>query len=140
MFSDGCRVAGGLVLGSVSRVEPPSPAAVSLHPRERALDDVRPARAPNMKICLVSQEYPPETGGGGIGTQTYLKAKGLSERGHLVHVVSASWDDEARLQQDGDIVIHRIPEPRLAVPGYELSSYWLAYSHCFAKHPDQPEA
>src|SRR5207249_10781755 len=35
-----------------------------------------------MRICIVSQEYPPETGGGGIGTQSYLKAQGLSARGH----------------------------------------------------------
>ena len=85
-----------------------------------------------MKICLVSQEYPPETGGGGIGTQTYLKAQGLSELGHEVHVVSASWDSTARIYSDGGAVIHRIPEPELKVPGYEESTYWLAYSESVA--------
>jgi len=86
-----------------------------------------------MKICLVSQEYPPETGGGGIGTQTYLKAQGLSALGHEVHVVSVSWDKEARTYFDGGATIHRIPEPELGVPGYEESTYWLAYSTSVAE-------
>jgi glycogen synthase len=85
-----------------------------------------------MKICLVSQEYPPETGGGGIGTQTYLKARGLSDRGHDVHVVSASWDRVARTYGDGKALIHRIPEPELGISGYEQSTYWLAYSTAVA--------
>jgi glycosyltransferase involved in cell wall biosynthesis len=85
-----------------------------------------------MKICLVSQEYPPETGGGGIGTQTYLKTQGLSALGHEVHVVSASWDREARTYRDGRAIIHRIPEPELGVAGYEASTYWLAYSNAVA--------
>lgn len=81
-----------------------------------------------MRICIVSQEYPPETGGGGIGTQSWLKAQGLTARGHEVHVVSASWDKQARTYNDGKAVIHRIPEPYLPVPGFEQSSYWLGYS------------
>jgi len=85
-----------------------------------------------MKICLVSQEYPPETGGGGIGTQTFLKARGLSQRGHEVHVVSTSWDGTARCMQDGGATIHRIPEVVLNVPGFEQSTYWLAYSSAVA--------
>jgi hypothetical protein len=40
-----------------------------------------------MRICLVSQEYPPETAKGGLGTQTYLKAHGLALLGHEVHVI-----------------------------------------------------
>jgi len=86
-----------------------------------------------MRVCLVSQEYPPETGGGGIGTQTYLKAQGLSDRGHEVHVVSASWDREERTYTDGQAVLHRIPEPELGVAGYESSTYWLAYSTAVAQ-------
>ena len=85
-----------------------------------------------MKICLVSQEYPPETGGGGIGTQTWLKAQGLSARGHTVHVVTASTNKDGRTYTDGRAVIHRIPEPGLPVPGFEQSSYWLGYSAAVA--------
>ena len=82
----------------------------------------------SITICLVSQEYPPQTGGGGVGTQTFLKAQGLGRRGHEVHVVSSSWDAQERTCRDGPAVIHRIAEPVLPVPGYEQSSYWLAYS------------
>lgn len=85
-----------------------------------------------MNICLISQEYPPETGGGGIGTQTWLKAQGLSARGHAVHVVTASPDRDGRTYKDGLAVIHRIPEPQLPVPGFEQSSYWLGYSAAVA--------
>jgi glycosyltransferase involved in cell wall biosynthesis len=83
-------------------------------------------------ICLVSQEYPPETGGGGIGTQTYLKAHGLSARGHAVHVVAASWDAQSRTYADGAVTVHRVGEPQLRVAGYEASTYWLAYSEAVA--------
>lgn len=86
-----------------------------------------------MKICFVSMEYPPESGGGGIGTQNYLKAHGLSARGHEVHVVCASWDREARTYRDGRATIHRIAEPQLRVDGYEQSTYWLAYSMAVAE-------
>lgn len=83
-------------------------------------------------ICLVSQEYPPETGGGGIGTQTYLRACGLAARGHVVHVVSMSWDKQPRTYDDQGATIHRIGEIELRIPGYEQSTYWLAYSEAVA--------
>jgi glycosyltransferase involved in cell wall biosynthesis len=85
-----------------------------------------------MSLCLVSQEYPPETGGGGIGTQTYLRARGLSARGHTVHVVSMSWDDQDRTYDDHGATIHRIRKLDLDVCGYEPSTYWLAYSQAVA--------
>src|ERR1051326_4909368 len=81
-----------------------------------------------MRICLVSQEYPPETGGGGIGTQTYLKAQGLSRRGHDIHVVSISWDGTEKVYRDGEITIHRIADPPPILPGHEPATHWLAYS------------
>jgi glycosyltransferase involved in cell wall biosynthesis len=85
-----------------------------------------------MRICLVSQEYPPETGGGGIGTQTYLKAHGLAARGHEITVVAASWDRIQRRYHDDEIDVVRVAEPSLSVPGYETASYWLAYSTALA--------
>lgn len=81
-----------------------------------------------MKICLISQEYPPETGGGGIGTQTYHKAHGLTARGHEVHVVSSSVDNDPRTYKDRLATIHRIPQPYLKVPGYEATTCWLSYA------------
>ena len=83
-----------------------------------------------MRVVLVSQEYPPKPGGGGggIGTQTYIKAHGLAERGHEVQVVSGSWDARERVEDDGPVTVHRIPEPELERPWYEESTYWLTYS------------
>ncbi len=85
-----------------------------------------------MRTCLVSQEYPPETGAGGIGTQTWLKAQGLSQRGHEVHVLSLGEGPEARTYPDGLATIHRIPLPVVLDGGYEESAQWLAYSSAVA--------
>jgi glycosyltransferase involved in cell wall biosynthesis len=86
-----------------------------------------------VRICLVSREYPPETGGGGIGTQTAVKARGLSERGHDVHVVALSAHGLFRAYREGKVVIHRIPEPDPGFHAHEQHSSWLAYSHAVAR-------
>src|SRR5690242_6011100 len=80
-----------------------------------------------MRVCLVSHEYPPETGWGGVGTQTHLKAHGLSARGHEVHVVSATWGGAAKTDRDGGATVYRIPAPALPALGYHGPVYWLAY-------------
>jgi glycosyltransferase involved in cell wall biosynthesis len=41
-----------------------------------------------MKIALLSFEYPPETGFGGIGTYTWYHARALVRLGHEVHVIA----------------------------------------------------
>jgi glycogen(starch) synthase len=41
-----------------------------------------------MKIALLSFEYPPETGFGGIGTYTWYHARALARLGHEVHVIA----------------------------------------------------
>jgi glycogen(starch) synthase len=43
-----------------------------------------------MKIAILSYEYPPETGFGGIGTYSYYQARGLAKLGHDVHVIAGS--------------------------------------------------
>ncbi len=45
-----------------------------------------------MKIALLSYEYPPETGFGGIGTYTWYQARALSSLGHEVHVIAGATD------------------------------------------------
>ena len=62
-----------------------------------------------MRLALVSQEYPPETAYGGIGTQNYAKAHGLAARGHDVHVIAHSTDDQTHEFDDGPIRVTRIP-------------------------------
>jgi glycosyltransferase involved in cell wall biosynthesis len=85
-----------------------------------------------MKILLVSQEYPPETAHGGIGTQSYLKAKGLSKSGHEVFVISHSIDGNRYEQMDGDICVIRIPGMERDLPEMTLPVQWLTYSAAVA--------
>ncbi|HMP52891.1 MAG TPA: glycogen/starch synthase, partial [Candidatus Melainabacteria bacterium] len=61
-----------------------------------------------MRICLISREYPPETGFGGIATFTRHLAHGLKEIGHEVEVVSLCKDDSPdHIQDDDGIIVHR---------------------------------
>ena len=43
-----------------------------------------------MKICLINHSFPPQIGGG--ETHMYLLAKGFSERGHDVTVITGGDD------------------------------------------------
>src|SRR6185436_18135767 len=81
-----------------------------------------------MRIALVSQEYPPETAKGGIGTQTFLKAHGLAGLGHQVHVISRSPNAERTEGADGSVQVTRIPgfDSRMAV--HTEAADWLSYS------------
>lgn len=81
-----------------------------------------------MRICLVSQEYPPDTASGGIGSQTYAKAHGLASRGHEVTVLSASRTEARRERRDGQVRVIRIPgfHPRMDLN--TEPARWLTYS------------
>ena len=83
-----------------------------------------------MRVCLVSREYPPETGG--IGTQTFLKAHALTDLGHAVHVVTAASDANAGLSLDAEVVLHRVADPSSELPFSESSVQWIAYSQTVA--------
>lgn len=60
-----------------------------------------------MNICLVSREYPSETGWGGIGNYTYQLVHGLSKKGHNVHVISQSLDIDKEYRDNG-VFVHRV--------------------------------
>lgn len=87
-----------------------------------------------MNICLVSQEYPPDTALGGIGTQTWNKARTLAILGHTVHVLSCghSKSETVSTETDRGITVHRMPPPgewgeeRFSL--YDPAAYWLGYS------------
>ncbi|MBI3934185.1 MAG: glycosyltransferase family 4 protein [Acidobacteria bacterium] len=83
-----------------------------------------------MHICLVSQEYPPETARGGIGTQTWNKARALARLGHTVHVLScaARPGPDVRAEVDAGITVHRMQPPGFEFPVYEPHTYWLGYT------------
>ena len=81
-----------------------------------------------MKIALVSQEYPPETARGGIGSQTYVKAKGLAALGHEVYVISRSIDLERHEKMDGDICVIRIPGMEAQLSEMTEVVQWITHS------------
>jgi glycosyltransferase involved in cell wall biosynthesis len=81
-----------------------------------------------MRIALVSQEYPPETAKGGIGTQTFLKAHGLVALGHEVHVISRSPDRKPSRRDDGGVQVTRIPGGETRLPIFTEAADWLSYS------------
>jgi glycosyltransferase involved in cell wall biosynthesis len=70
-----------------------------------------------MHCCLVSQEYPPDTNHGGIGTQTRAKAVGLTRLGHDVTVVSTSSDGQYRRTSSDGVDVVRLAgwNPRMPV-------------------------
>ena len=80
-----------------------------------------------MKIALVSQEYPPDSSGG-IATQTFMKAKGLSALGHRVFVVSRSSDEKRHESEAENIVVIRIPGFENIITDMRDVVQWLSYS------------
>jgi glycosyltransferase involved in cell wall biosynthesis len=80
-----------------------------------------------MNICLISKEYPPETGWGGIGTYTYNLAHGLTELGHEVHVIAQAVE-VARDYMDGMVHVHRINPKNIQSPYLNRVLHSLIYS------------
>lgn len=61
-----------------------------------------------MRIGLLSYEYPPETGFGGIGTYTWTQARALARAGHEVHVLAGGTKPgPIRRERDGDVTVWR---------------------------------
>lgn len=61
-----------------------------------------------MKIALMSFEYPPETGFGGIGTYTWYQARALASLGHDVHVLAGATDPtRLRVQEHDGVKVYR---------------------------------
>jgi glycogen synthase len=61
----------------------------------------------SLNICFVSQEYPPETGWGGIGSYVYEVARALNEKGHRIVVLARAVEKESYTFTEG-IHIYRI--------------------------------
>lgn len=75
-----------------------------------------------MQILYLSSEYPPETGGGGIGSYTAELARSLAATGHEVHVLSCAPNQPARDYLDGSVQVHRRPDMHLPLLGRFLHS------------------
>lgn len=73
---------------------------------------MEPARGDRgLRICLISREYPPDTGWGGIATFARHLALGLLELGHDVEVVALAGNkpgDTALTKRQEGILVHRV--------------------------------
>ena len=82
-----------------------------------------------MRIGLLSYEYPPETGLGGIGTYTWTQAQALARAGHEVHVLAGSaTPGPVRCERDGEVTVWRDSGPamarRFSVPLARFGWWW----------------
>jgi glycogen(starch) synthase len=64
-------------------------------------------------VLFVSREYPPETGGGGIGSYVETMARTLVQRGHEVHVLSCVHGQATADDVRAGVHLHRRGVPRL---------------------------
>ncbi len=60
-----------------------------------------------LRICLISREYPPDTGFGGIATFTKHLAHGLASLRHQVHVVTLAKGKDRSYTED-NVTVHRV--------------------------------
>ncbi len=62
-----------------------------------------------MNICFISQEYPPDSGWGGIGTYVYMISHALAEQGHHVDVIARATHSDGETEWvNGNLHIHRV--------------------------------
>ncbi len=65
-----------------------------------------------LRLCLISQQYPPGPTGG-IGVWTYALAASLASLGHEVSVITRSLTTEASVAFEDGVWVHRIVAPDL---------------------------
>jgi glycosyltransferase involved in cell wall biosynthesis len=83
-----------------------------------------------LHVCYISQEYPPETGWGGIGSYTYEMANALASDGHRVTVISRAVNQES-FKELGGVAIHRVaPKPKWdSVPvAWRMNRIWPGFA------------
>jgi glycosyltransferase involved in cell wall biosynthesis len=84
----------------------------------------------SLHICYISQEYPPETGWGGIGSYTHEMAHALAGKGHRVTVVSRAVGAPSVTEHEG-VAVHRVaPGPDWdSVPAlWRLNRVWPGFA------------
>lgn len=77
-----------------------------------------------MRVVLVSQEVPPATAWGGIGTYVEVLSGALADAGLDVHVISIVDGQAPNVAQAGGVTVHRFPLPRLRGPGRLAPETW----------------
>jgi glycosyltransferase involved in cell wall biosynthesis len=74
---------------------------------------VRTAARIVRRVCLLTREYCEDVPLGGIGRAMQMQARSLAAAGVDVHVVTLAAGDEASSYHDGEVQVHRVPEPRI---------------------------
>jgi glycosyltransferase involved in cell wall biosynthesis len=89
-----------------------------------------PGAGMSLRVCLVAQEYPSETARGGIGTQTWNKARALRDAGHDVHVLSSSAapGPPLRTQDEDGVTVHRLQPPGYKFAVHDQPAFWVGYT------------
>ena len=105
-----------------------------------------------MVICLISQEYPPETNLGGIATYTQTLARQLVKMGQKVHVLTYAKEKEYVIDDMG-VTVHRLlptlkgdldDQQRSLLEPYTKSSHWIlgfsqrVYQYFLSLHEKEP--
>lgn len=88
-----------------------------------------------LRICLISREFPPDTGWGGIGAYTFQHARALIDAGHDVEIISLckkdGTEDSTSKREPSDTFfapVHRAVWGNLL---QDLSTIWISipYTH-----------
>jgi glycogen synthase len=78
-----------------------------------------------MRVLLVSQEFPPETGWGGIGTYADILSEALAATGAEVHVLSiVAGQPEGRRQTPEGVTVHRYDMRSVQRPSRYAPESW----------------
>ncbi len=86
-----------------------------------------------MRVCLLSREFPPDTGWGGIATFVNDLAHGLAQIGEDVTVIALSADGkDSVLRHDGGFVVHRVA-PDDSLDDLQMMLSVMPYSHSITK-------
>src|ERR1700728_1624107 len=80
-----------------------------------------------MRICIISREYPPETGWGGIATFAKHLSHGLVDLGHEVEVISEAVGEPKSTRDPAGIWVHRV-KPAEVGGGLTKGGVLLSYS------------
>jgi glycogen synthase len=77
-----------------------------------------------MKVLLVSQEVPPETAWGGIGTYIDVLSEALAAKGVEVHVLSVVHGQPASRREHAGATVHRFSLPAVHRPSRFAPEAW----------------
>lgn len=78
-----------------------------------------------MRVLFVSQEMPPQTGWGGIGTYVDVLSEALAAKGHEIHVLSVAGGQANGRSERGGVTVHRFPLAACGDPTGRLPETWI---------------